>query len=404
MVVVVARTSPTRMVLCAAECSTRGGGKRENRREEAQKPKPHFTFPSPPPLPQSGAPSAPSADTEEDDATSADDDDDGDDDAPAAKPTKKRAAAPAAAPTKKPRKSGKRRRKGEGAASAFVDVMAAVDEEEEEEEEDEDDDFVADDRGEVEEAAAAIEARAAERAVMAANRDDGVEALERIAAEYAAKARAARLQEEAGAAAALGSGVARRPPTHADPKLWLVAARTGKEKEAAICLMQKAVDRAAAGAPLGVTAVVAHDHLKGYLYVEAHKEAHVVDAVRGLRTVYGSKPPKLVPLGEMGAALAVAPPPRARAARGAWVRVRAGAYRGDLGRIVAADPAAGRAVIHLTPRIEWAGAPPRAKGERPPQRGFVLADARAAGAYVSEDTDRETGRKVYVLRDKTDMR
>ena len=190
--------------------------------------------------------------------------------------------------------------------------MAAVDEEEEEEEEEEDDDFVADDRDEVAEAAAAIEARAAQRA-MAATREEGVEELERMAAQYAAKARAARLQEEAGAAAALGSGVARRPPTHADPKLWLVAARTGKEKEAAICLMQKAVDRAAARAPLGVTAVVAHDHLKGYIYVEAHKEAHVVDAVRGLRTVYGSKPPKLVPLGEMGAALAVAPPPRARA-------------------------------------------------------------------------------------------
>ena len=33
---------------------------------------------------------------------------------------------------------------------------------------------------------------------------------------------------------------------------------------------------------------------QGYFYVEAHKEAHVKEALRGLRMIYQSKPPMLV--------------------------------------------------------------------------------------------------------------
>ena len=38
---------------------------------------------------------------------------------------------------------------------------------------------------------------------------------------------------------------------------------------------------------------------QGYIYVEADKEAHVKEAVSGLRDVFQSKPAKLVPLKEM---------------------------------------------------------------------------------------------------------
>lgn len=36
---------------------------------------------------------------------------------------------------------------------------------------------------------------------------------------------------------------------------------------------------------------------QGYFYVEAHKEAHVKEALKGLRMIYQSKPPKLVRAG-----------------------------------------------------------------------------------------------------------
>ena len=42
-----------------------------------------------------------------------------------------------------------------------------------------------------------------------------------------------------------------------------------------------------------------------YLYVEAEKESHVRDAIRGLRTLFSSKGVKLVPLNEMVDAITV---------------------------------------------------------------------------------------------------
>lgn len=46
----------------------------------------------------------------------------------------------------------------------------------------------------------------------------------------------------------------------------------GREREVAVCLMQKFIDR---GSDLQIRSVVALDHLKNYIYVEADKEAHV---------------------------------------------------------------------------------------------------------------------------------
>ena len=50
------------------------------------------------------------------------------------------------------------------------------------------------------------------------------------------------------------------------------------------------------------------DHLtlvQGYMYVEAFKESHVMEAIRGLRNVLISKGAKLVPLQEMVEAITV---------------------------------------------------------------------------------------------------
>jgi hypothetical protein len=51
-------------------------------------------------------------------------------------------------------------------------------------------------------------------------------------------------------------------PTIEDPKLWLVELKAGTEREAVICLMQKAVDLAAKGTPLLIKSAFVQDHLK----------------------------------------------------------------------------------------------------------------------------------------------
>lgn len=51
--------------------------------------------------------------------------------------------------------------------------------------------------------------------------------------------------------------------------------KAGHEREAAVCLMQKFFDLRSQGQDLQIRSAVALDHLKGYLYVEADKEAYV---------------------------------------------------------------------------------------------------------------------------------
>lgn len=46
----------------------------------------------------------------------------------------------------------------------------------------------------------------------------------------------------------------------------------GRERETAVCLMQKFIDK---GPEMQIRSVIALDHLKNYIYIEADKEAHV---------------------------------------------------------------------------------------------------------------------------------
>ena len=94
--------------------------------------------------------------------------------------------------------------------------------------------------------------------------------------------------------------------------------------------------------------------MQDYLYVEAEKEAHVRDAIRGLRTVFASKGVKLVPLPEMTAAITVnRKEKRDIGERGTWARChRTGTwpYRRDLLLNLIARDCVGRCHLpHLSP-------------------------------------------------------
>lgn len=51
--------------------------------------------------------------------------------------------------------------------------------------------------------------------------------------------------------------------------------QNGMEKQITVQLMQKFFTRQQEGTPLSILSVVTQEHLKGYIYVEANKEAHV---------------------------------------------------------------------------------------------------------------------------------
>jgi transcription elongation factor SPT5 len=61
--------------------------------------------------------------------------------------------------------------------------------------------------------------------------------------------------------------------------------------------------------------------------------AQVMEAVRGLRTIYPSKGARLVPLKERPAAITVNRAAKAAIERDSWVRVRGGLYKDDLAKV-----------------------------------------------------------------------
>ncbi|PWZ17025.1 putative transcription elongation factor SPT5 1 [Zea mays] len=182
-------------------------------------------------------------------------------------------------------------------------------------------------------------------------------------------------------------------PSVKDPKLWMVKCAIGHERETAICLMQKFIDRS----DLQIKSVVALDHLKNYIYVEAEKEAHVKEACKGLRNIYASAKITLVPIKEMADVLSVESK-SVDLSRDSWVRMKLGIYKGDLAKVVDVDNVRQRVDVKLIPRIDLQALASKLEGESvkkkafvPPPRFFNIDEAREMHIRVERRRDKESG-------------
>ena len=184
-------------------------------------------------------------------------------------------------------------------------------------------------------------------------------------------------------------------PSVKDPKLWMVKCAIGHEQEVVVCLMQKCIDK---GSELNIRSAIALDHLKGYVYVEADKEAHVKEACKGLRNIFASQKgmPKLVPIKEMTDVLSVEN--KAKAMDLCWVRIKNGTYKGDLAKVVNVDNVRQRVTVKLIPRIDLqalaVGNKSGSKGRGvvvPPPRFMNIDEARELNITVKRGRDPMTG-------------
>ncbi|KAJ3704991.1 hypothetical protein LUZ61_008696 [Rhynchospora tenuis] len=135
-------------------------------------------------------------------------------------------------------------------------------------------------------------------------------------------------------------------PTFSDPKLWLVKCAIGHERELVVRLMQRCIDRG-----FRICSVVALDHLKNYIYVEADKLADVKEACKGLKNILSSRDPEIVPIGEMTTVVSVESKTLG-VARGSWVRMRRTDYKGDLAQVVDIDDVNRQVTVKLIPRLD----------------------------------------------------
>lgn len=254
--------------------------------------------------------------------------------------TKKRAVKPAAKLKEK--------------RSRFLDTEAQVGDETDDDDEGDDEfleDFIAG-SDEEEEAAAAAAEISGSRARRPAKQFTEVEEFDAEAEEQRLKSLYGRTRETARPSGAAGSSVVPRPfllPTVTDPKLWLCKAQQGRERSSALALLRVIMERQYSGQPLQIFSIIARDGLKGYVYIEAHKPAHIAQAIEVAKLnhcLYPGQAGKslvLVPLAEMPQVLQTTAASGASGAStasaeipdiGAWVRVKRGRYANDLAQVV----------------------------------------------------------------------
>ncbi|KAM7518732.1 hypothetical protein LguiB_017694 [Lonicera macranthoides] len=285
------------------------------------------------------------------------------------------------------RRGGRRTKQRSG--SQFFDLEAQVDSDEDEDEEEGEDDFIVDGGADLPDEE---DARRMHRRPLLPREDEqeDVEALERsIQARYARSSHTEYDEET--------TDVEQQAllPSVRDPKLWMVKCAIGHEREVAVCLMQKCIDK---GPELQIRSVIALDHLKNYVYVEADKEAHVREACKGMRNIFTGSKILLVPIKEMTDVLSV----ESKAidlSRDTWVRMKIGTYKGDLAKVVDVDNVRQRVTVKLIPRIDLQALAnklegrevPKKKTFTPPPRFMNVDEAREMHIRVERRRDPMTG-------------
>ncbi|KAL5560448.1 hypothetical protein UlMin_036659 [Ulmus minor] len=283
--------------------------------------------------------------------------------------------------------SSRKRRNKKPSGSQFFDLEAQVDTEDEVEEEEGEDDFIVENENELPE----DENRRMHRRPIL-QREDEQEDFEDIARRIQARyARSSHTEYDEETTDVDQQALL---PSVRDPKLWMVKCAIGKEREVAACLMQKSIDK---GPEMQIRSVIALDHLKNYIYIEADKEAHVKEACKGLRNLYPQKV-MLVPIREMTDVLSV----ESKAidlSRDTWVRMKIGTYKGDLAKVVDVDNVRQRVTVKLVPRIDLQALANKLEGREvgkkkafvPPPRFMNIDEARELHIRVERRRDHMTG-------------
>lgn len=96
--------------------------------------------------------------------------------------------------------------------------------------------------------------------------------------------------------------------------------------------MRKSFDTELSDNPVQVLSAFARESVVGYIYIEAEKQAHVLQAIDKLKSVYGNTL-KLVPVNEMVDCVTIKKKD-VEVKPGNWVRVKKGRkYNGDLAQV-----------------------------------------------------------------------
>ncbi|KAG9243648.1 hypothetical protein BJ878DRAFT_509901 [Calycina marina] len=179
-------------------------------------------------------------------------------------------------------------------------------------------------------------------------------------------------------------------PSVEDPSIWAVRCKEGKEREAIFSIMKRIEERKGTKQELAITCAFerggTHSTMKGYIYVEAHRQADVMTAMDGLVNVYPRTKMILVEIKEMPDLLRVTK--SVQLDPGAYVRLRRPPkYANDLAQVIDVTDTGLEVRVRYVPRLDYgmneemnATDPGKRKrpvaGPRPPQRLFSEVEAK----------------------------
>lgn len=202
-------------------------------------------------------------------------------------------------------------------------------------------------------------------------------------------------------------------PSVDDPSIWAVRCKPGKERDV-VFNIQKRVEQRPPGTRNGLKIISAFERGKtmaGFIYVEARRQADVMEALDGLLDVYPKNKMILIPVKEMPDLLHVKK--SEELVPGGWVRIKRGKYQGDLAQIEEVETNGLTVTVRLVPRLDYglneesnsttletkrkrfgSNATPLA---RPPQRLFSEAEAKKKHRKYLTSTSNLAGRSWNYL-------
>ncbi|XP_011031637.1 PREDICTED: hornerin isoform X1 [Populus euphratica] len=191
-------------------------------------------------------------------------------------------------------------------------------------------------------------------------------------------------------------------PSAKDPTIWKVKCMVGRERHSAFCLMQKFVDLKSLGTKLQIISAFSIDHVKGYIYFEADKQIDIIEACKGLCSIYSSRMAP-VPKNEVSHLLSIRKSCN-QVSEGMWARVKNGNYKGDLAQIVAVNDVRKKATVKLIPRIDlqalaqkFGGGLAKKKAAIPAPRLISSSELEEFRPLIQYRRDRDTGKMFEVL-------
>ncbi|KAF3480906.1 uncharacterized protein GIQ15_06253 [Arthroderma uncinatum] len=204
-------------------------------------------------------------------------------------------------------------------------------------------------------------------------------------------------------------------PSVDDPSIWGVKCRPGKEREIVFSIIKRMEERPP-GSRNPVRIISAFERggtMAGYIYVEARKQADIIDALDGMSNIYVRSKLTLISVKEMPDLLRVKK--SEQLTPGGWVRIKRGRYQGDLAQLEDVETNGLNVTVRLVPRLEYGlnedsnaptGDPKRKRVggagsaiARPPQRLFSEAEAKKRHSKYLSATSSLGGKSWSYLGD-----